>query len=233
MRMGHWFKLAVVGLIVVSFPLSAGAQQTKTESFQLSGWGSHLITPAEYDGQIIGGSLMPGTFSIDIDDTGWPVDNPATPNINERWEHVLATYYTYDNSTPGAEQWVAYFPPISQITPVVTWQFYTGPDKIGGVMRLILSIADNFGGNPDGIPQTDEILHQTVATNMTSHIEQSTGEFFGFCGGGSANGTTDGFELSQPFVFTINTGSLLLRDFGCQVANEETTWGAVKSIYAE
>jgi hypothetical protein len=217
----------LIVLALVAPPMADAA--TKAESFQLSGFGGYIITPAVFDGSIIGGTLAPGTFVIDIDDALWPVDNPSTPQ-NERWDYIFANYFVYDN-TSGAESWTAYLPPLPEQFPVVTWSFYHNGDKVGGIMQsLIITISDK---DKDGEVDLDEMKLQAVSGNLVSHIEQSTGIYEGFCGGGSLNGTIEGFDITQPYVMTISGGNLLLRDFGCQVPTKNTTWGAVKEIYSE
>ncbi|UCG53106.1 MAG: hypothetical protein JSW58_06020 [Candidatus Latescibacterota bacterium] len=221
-------KVLPVMLILV-YPVWGNAAIIQ-ESFQLSGFGGYLITPAVFDGAIFGGTLAPGTFIIDIDDVIWPVDDPGTPE-NERWDYVFANYFVYDNSVPGAEKWTAYFPPLPVQLPVVTWSFSHNGDRVAGIFQsLIVTIADS---DSDGVVDQDEMNIQAISGNLVSHIEQSTGEYSGFCGGGSCNGTIEGYELTQPYVMTISGGSLILRDYSCPVATEYTSWGAVKEIYSE
>ena len=222
-------RMAIPTVLILFIPIcSSGAM--RNETFKLSGFGGYTISPAGFDGSIIGGTLSPGTFVIDIDDVIWPVDDPGTPQ-NERWEYVFANYFHYDDSQSGAENWTAYFPPLPVQLPVVTFSFYRGGDKVGGILQsLIITISDK---NANGIVDPSELNIQAVAGNLVAHIEQGTGVFEGFCGQGSMNGTMEGYDIGQPYVFTISTGNLLLRDFNCSVGVEEKTWGAVKEFYSE
>lgn len=202
----------------------------RNETFKLSGFGGYVVSPAGFDGSINGGTLSPGTFVIDIDDVIWPLDNPATPQ-NERWQYIFTNYFRYDNSQPGAEKWTAYFPPLPAQLPVVTFRFYRGGDKVGGILQsLIITIRDT---NANGVVDPSELNIQAVAGNLIAHVEQGTGVFTRFCGQGSMNGTMEGYDMSQPYVFTISTGNLLLRDYNCAVGVEARTWGAVKEMYSE
>lgn len=220
---------AIPILILLMSPVWSSAA-IKNETFKLSGFGGYAITPAEFDGSIYAGTLSPGTFVIEIDDVIWPSDNPATPQ-NERWQYVFANYFVYDNSTPGAEKWTAYFPPLPVQLPVVTFTYYRGADQVGGILQsLIVTISDS---NHNGVVDTAELNTQAVAGNLIAHIEQGTGVFEGFCGSGSMNGTMEGYGIGDPYVITISTGNLLLRDFGCAVGVESSTWGAIKQIYSE
>jgi len=222
-------RKAIPILLILTCPVWANGA-VRNETFKLSGFGGYVVNPAGFDGSMTAGTLYPGTFVIDIDDVIWPADNPSTPQ-NERWNYVFTNYFRYDNSTPGAEKWTAYFPPLPVQLPVVTWSFYHNGDKVGGIFQsLIVTISDR---NANGVVDPTELYLQAVAGNLVAHVEQGTGIYAGFCGQGSMNGTLEGYDISQPYVLTISTGSLLLRNFSCSVGAEERTWGAVKEIYSE
>jgi hypothetical protein len=171
--------------------------------------------------------LMGGWFVIEIDDTGWPIDNQGTPQ-DERWDYLLATFFTYDN-TPGGEHWDGYFPIQNGLLPPVIWQFTNGANQLGGVIRyLIITILDS---DADGIVDQDDLANQTVAAQFHSHIEQSEGEFAGHCGSGNGNGNLENFDPDMDDLLTLPVGNLYIRDFSCAVPVEETTWGAVKILY--
>ena len=222
-------RKAVLTLLLLGVPVWASGA-IRSETFKLSGFGGYVINPAELDGSIYAGTLSPGTFVIDIDDVIWPADDPGTPQ-NERWNYVFTHYFVYDNSQPGAEKWTAYFPPLPAQLPVVTWSFYHNGDKVGGIYQsLIVTISDK---NANHVVDSNELNIQAVAGNLVAHVEQGTGIYTGFCGQGSMNGTLEGYDLTEPYVITITTGNLLLRNFNCAVGVDETTWGAVKEIYSE
>jgi hypothetical protein len=222
-------RKAIPVFLILSCPVWANGA-VRNETFKLSGFGGYAISPADFDGSMTAGTLNPGTFVITIDDVIWPVDDPGTPQ-NERWEYIFAHYFVYNNSQPGAEKWTAYFPPLPMQIPVVTWTFYHNGDRIGGILQsLIVTISDK---NSNGTVDAAELEIQAVAGNLVAHIEQGTGVYEGFCGQGSMNGTLAGFDISQPYVITISTGNLLLRDFNCSVPNEQRTWGAIKQTYSE
>jgi hypothetical protein len=221
--------LVIAGISACFIAALSVSSFSATKTFQLSGQGSiDEQTPAGYDGFIYSGDLTGFGFVIHIDDTGWPVDNPATPTINERWDYIVATYFVYD-ATPGAEHWDGYFPMIGQVVPVVTWRFTNTPDKLGGVIRyLTISIHD---ADHDGVLDPSERENQAVAANYHCHIEQSTGEYIGQCGIGSMNGTLQ--DLPNIDDTLTGSGSLSLRSFGCPVPTDAPSWGIIKSIYAE
>lgn len=219
--------MVVVSLALVFGTASAGWAANQTVSFSLNGAGSLLNSPAVFQGIIDSGPMSGGSFVISIDDTGWPIDNPGTPN-NERWDYLLANFFTYDN-TPNGESWTGYFPEQGGLLPPVLWHFMNGGDQLGGVIRfLIITILDS---DADGIVDQDELANQAVAGNFHSHIEQSEGAYYGWCGFGSGNGNLENFDPSMDDILTISVGNLFLRDVSCAVPVEETTWGAVKVLY--
>jgi len=224
-----WMRWGLPLVLILALPLSAQGQIQKT--FDLTGFGGYLLEPAWYDGQIIGGTLAPagGFFFVAIDDAGWPQDDPGTPLVNERMDYIYSEFFEYVPDA-GGEHWDGYFPKQGSNSPVVEWRFFVDGDRVGGVVRLIISITDS---NHNGVMDPDELALQAVSGNMVGHIEQSTGQFLGLCASGTMNGTLEGLDPMQPYVITVNAGSLFLRDFGCAVANEASTWGAIKSIFSD
>jgi hypothetical protein len=219
--------IVVVSLALAFGYVTSGFAANQTVSFTLNGSGSLLNSPAVFQGIIDSGPMSGGSFVISVDDTGWPIDNPGTPN-NERWDYLLANFFTYDN-TPNGEAWNGYFPEQGGLLPPVIWHFTNGGDQLGGVIRyLIITILDS---DQDGEVDQDELANQSVAANFHSHIEQSTGAYFGWCGFGTGNGNLENFDPGMDDILTISVGNLFLRDASCAVPVEETTWGAVKELY--
>lgn len=226
-------RIATVSLVValslaLLFCSATGVgAATITFAFNLNGGGSLLNSPAVFQGIITSGPMNGGSFVIEIDDSGWPIDNPGTPE-DERWDHLLAEFFTYDN-TPGGERWLGYFPAQGALLPPVIWRFSNGGDQLGGIIRyFIITILDS---DQDGDVDQDELANQAVAANFNVHIEQSQGVYFGMCGFGTGNGNLENFDPSMDDVLTIPVGNLYLRDASCAVPVEESTWGAVKVLY--
>jgi hypothetical protein len=217
----------VAAVVFLSVSASGSMAASQIVSFSLNGSGSLLNSPVTFQGMIDSGPMSPGSFVIEINDAGWPLDNPGTPQ-NERWDYILATFFTYDNTT-GGENWSGYFPAQGSILPPVTWQFTANGDKLGGIIRyFIITILDSDG---DGEVDQDELANQSVAANFQVHIEQSQGIYDGWCGTGPANGNLENFDPNMDDILTLPVGNLYLRDFSCAVPVEETTWGAVKTLY--
>jgi hypothetical protein len=219
--------IGVVSLVLVVFSATSAGAANQTVSFSLNGAGSLLNSPALFQGIIDSGPMNGGSFVIEIDDIDWPIDNPGTAT-NERWDYLLANFFTYDN-TAGGERWVGYFPVQGGLLPPVIWRFSNGGDQLGGVIRyLIITILDS---DQDGEVDQDELANQAVAANFNCHIEQSKGVYLGWCGFGTGNGNLENFDPGMDDILTIPIGNLYLRDTSCAVPVEETTWGAVKVLY--
>ena len=226
-RMATGWLIAVAALALAFGTVADSVAANQQVSFTLNGSGSLLNSPAMFQGIIDSGPMSGGSFVITIDDTGWPIDNPGTPN-NERWDYLLANFFTYDN-TPNGEAWNGYFPEQGGLLPPVIWHFTNGGDQLGGVIRyLIITIRDS---DADGEVDQDELANQSVAANLNSHIEQSQGAYYGWCGFGTGNGNLENFDPGMDDILTISVGNLYLRDVSCAVPVEGTTWGAVKDLY--
>lgn len=225
-RLTGAIAVLLMGVLVFS---QAGYSATQNIEFSLSGSGSLLNSPPGFEGTIDSGVFANGFFTIYIDDTGWPVDNPGTPQ-NERWNYIISTFFTY-TAEPNNEHWTGYFPLQGTIAPPVVWRFYNNGDKLGGIIRYLnITITDN---DKDGVIDQDELMIQAVAANLQAHIEQSKGVYESWCGFGSMNGTIEDFDPTPMDMFTIPYGLLRMRDYSCAVPTEHMTWGAVKSLYAE
>jgi hypothetical protein len=195
-------------------------------AFDLNGSGSISGDPPVFQGLVSSGPMAGGMFVIEIDDTGWPIDNPGTPQ-DERWDFILATYFVYDPIYNG-KHWDGTFPASGSLYPVVTWRFTDGADRVGGIIvNLIITIADT---DNDGIVDQDELGNQQVAGNFIAHIEQSAGVWDDHCGAGSCNGSLENYDPGMDDILTIG-GTLYMRDFSCAVPVKNTTWGIVKELY--
>jgi hypothetical protein len=212
----------------------AGATTFRTERFALSGTGSFMASPPIFAGQIIGGTLFPGTFWVKFDDSGWPTDNPGTPD-NERMDYIFSHYFHYD-ATPGAECWDGYFPPTGSGEPAPKWRFYTAAgDTLGGTCtQITITVPD---ANANGVVEDAEYAAKVISANTVAYINYGGGCFLNFCGQGSFSGTltvTNPLSLEEELYVpsaTTPIGRLSLRDGGCTVGVEASSWGAIKSIY--
>jgi hypothetical protein len=227
--------LGAVGLLLVllsmTFPASAAF---KTETFALSGDGSFMDSPPVFSGNIIAGTLAPGTFWFRLDDTAWPSDDPLTTN-NERWDFIFSNYFQYD-PTEGAEGWDGRFPSsgLGDIAP--EWRFETDAGDICGGLTTSFTVSiRDLNGN--GIMEDNEYINKVLSIGLYCYINFGTGEFQSFCGQGNCSGTLDlvdeitwNEDLYVPSV-EYPSGRLYLRDTNCTTGEDESSWGKIKKIY--
>lgn len=212
----------------------AGAITYRTERFALLGDGSFMASPPVFSGNIIGGTVAPGTFWFKFNDTGWPSDDPGTP-ANERMEYVFAHYFHYD-ATVGSESWDGYFPPTGSGEPQVMWRFFTlAGDTLGGSCPQVQITIRDYNAN--GIMEASEYATKVVSGNLIAYINYGGGCFNVFCGNGSFSGSLNVLNattmVEEWYVPSVEypSGRLYLRDGSCTVGVEPSSWGAIKGIY--
>jgi hypothetical protein len=220
-------------LLSMNYPASAAFL---TETFALSGNGSFMASPPVFSGNIIAGTLAPGTFWFRLDDTGWPADDNGTSN-NERWDYIFSNYFQYD-PTPGAEGWDGRFPSGMLGDYAPQWRFYTAAgDTCGGLTTSFTVTIRDY--NADGIMQDSEYINKVFSIGLFCYINFGTGEFQSFCGQGNCSGTLDllddaswneGFNV--PSVSSAS-GRLYLRDSNCTTGTSESSWGKIKKIHSD
>jgi hypothetical protein len=229
--------LGISLLCILIFTVGGVSAQTFTEySFSLRGTGSFMAHPPRILGQIIGGNplLYPGTFWIVFDDTGWPTDDPGTPQ-NERLDYIIAQYFQYDSSA-GAESWWGYFTPGNYGEPMPAWRFFSAAgDTLGGsCSEIMITIKDL---NANGIMEASEYASKAMSGNMVSYVDYGGGCFNNSCGFGSFSGTLKvvnaGTMEEELYVRSPSypSGLLYIQDGGCSLGVEESSWGSIKSIY--
>jgi hypothetical protein len=219
-------------LLVIGATAASDAAWT-TYKFALSGTGSFMNSPPTFSGDIVGGTLSPGTFWIQFDDTGWPVDNPATTE-NERMDYLISHYFEYDDEV-GAEGWDAYFSAGSgESAP--TWRFYTEVgDTLGGsCTQITITVRDI---NANAVMEDDEYATKVIGGNIVAYINYGGGCFENLCGMGSFSGmlsVVDSLTMEEELYVpspTSASGRLSLHGDGCVVGVEPSSWGQIKSIY--
>ncbi len=202
------------------------------DNFSLEGYGSFMDANPTWNGDLIGGSLSPGTFWLKVDGSGWICDNPGTPE-NERWDYIFSNNFSYVDS-PGAECWDGYFPkPFSGALPT-EWRFcMANGDTMGGTCTFVVSIKDL---NANGIMEESEYLSKVCSATLIAWINFGAGTFEGFCGNGSFGGDLDLTDevtmeekLYVPYSY-YGTGLTHLKDEGCSTPTGSMSWGAIKSL---
>ena len=230
-------KLTIQAAVLI-FVLSAAASPSSaaflTETFALSGSGSFMDSPPMFSGEIIAGTLAPGTFWFRIDDTGWPADDPGT-TANERWDYIGSNYFQYD-PTAGAEGWDGTFPSSSPGELAPEWRFYTASDDTcGGLTTSFTITIRDYNGN--GIMEDNEYASKVFSIGLFCYINFGTGEFQSFCGQGNCSGTLDLVDettMEEDFYVpsaASASGRLYLKDTNCHTGTKRSSWGGIKSIY--
>jgi hypothetical protein len=228
----------LLGISLVCILIFAGANVsaiTRYEKFSLDGTGSFMAHPPIFAGQIVGGTMYPGTFWIAFDDTGWPADDPGTEQ-NERIDYIIAHYFHYD-ATIGGESWDGYFPPAASGEPKARWRFYTAAgDTLGGsCTQVIITIRDI---NANGIMEASEYAAKVISSPIVASINYSGGCFSSFCGIlGSFSGTLNvvDVETMEERLYipspALPSGYIIMKDSGCSMGVEPSSWSTIKSIY--
>lgn len=232
MKLKAKFLLAIVLLVF----LSTGSQAITfiDETFSLDGYGSFMDYPPRWTGDIVGGTLAPGTFWLELDDSGWPLDNAGTTE-NERWDYIFNNYFDYDD-TPGAEGWDAYFPNTTLGDYQPEWRFFTAAgDTLGGLCTKFIVTVRDYNGN--GIMEDSEYANKVISATLVAWINFSSGCFETFCGQGNMAGDmilADEMTWEEQLYVPspeYATGILHLRDGSCSTDTDDSSWGKIKSIY--
>jgi hypothetical protein len=177
--------------------------------------------PIIYGGQIDGGDLAPGAWQMDYPTSvsgSWPAPGGPT-DPNGRWAHIFTNYYVYD---PGPRVWTGFFDNF--------WLYLekTGQGSMQGTCDMTYQIIDMDG---DGVLDPNECMDGLSGAVII--IQDGTGIYVNLCG----DGTYEGFYF-RDCVLGNPTYMLDQVDFNmqldledCAMANEASTWGAVKALF--
>ena len=226
--------ILVIGVFILF--IASNVQATDFHSnFAMEGYGSFMDANPTWSGDLMGtgGGLTPGTFWIKVDASGWPSDNPGTPE-NERWDYIFSNYFTYDD-TEGAECWDAFFPNTDLGDNWLEWRFnMDNGDIVGGTSASFVITVQDL--NDNGIMEDSEYRNKVFAGVMIAWINFGAGTFEGFCGNGGFSGelnVTDEVTMEEKLYVPTpywGTGNLNLTDLGCSTPTENVTWGAIKAL---
>jgi hypothetical protein len=227
--------LGVAGLFLILFSMTLPATAAMLiETFALSGNGSFMASPPVFSGNIIAGTMSPGTFWFKLDDSGWVTDDPGTSN-NERWDFIFSNYFQYD-PTPGAEGWDGRFPSMMVGDYAPQWRFFTAAgDTCGGLATSFTVTIRDYNAN--GIMEDSEYNNKVFSIGLFCYINFGTGEFLSYCGQGNCAGTLDLFDEAtwdEDFYVPSEasaSGRLYLSDTNCATGTNESSWGKIKKIH--
>jgi hypothetical protein len=221
--------MKLAALVVVSAYLiicgPVAAQVPAHIEYDFSGTGNLVVSPVVYSGSIDAGEplLVGGTWTIQIDDTGWPGD--AEKGV--RWSYIDATYFA-PNFNPVVLSWTGVF---NSETTASAPQWRAGRGDVGdlvGTTEIQFTIQDfDF----DAIIDPDERMLM-VASGTIIVVKNGTGIWAGYCGLGSFSGYT---ENPDPWNWADDSivGGTVLDIEDCAVATDDVTWGHIKSAYSE
>ena len=209
-------RVIAAGMLLASLAASqASAQSCGNKDFQLysdaSAQGLFVVGNSGYRGYIASGNMAPGTWTLAINDAGWPT------TTNSRRNYLRDNKYTQYDATNRVFR--ATFP-MTEVSVMLAGSSLT----FNGVAQVTLEAYD---ADNDGFLDSSEL---TGAQTLIASVDASCGSGSPLCGGlGSANGGvsgTGGVNGAQPIIGALNTQT-------CATAVEETPWGKVKQVYRD
>jgi hypothetical protein len=213
----------VIAILVLGVPVAA--QVPAHIEYDFSGVGNLMVSPVVYAGSIDTGEplLVGGTWTISIDDAGWPGDSDKAA----RWSYIDATYFT-PNFNPFVHSWTGVF---NARTTASAPQWRAGRPDVGdlvGTADVQFTIEDF---DSDNLIDPDERMMMVVSGTFIV-VKNGTGIWAGQCGLGSYSGYTENMDPWNWADDAIMGGTALdIED--CSVPTQTVTWGHVKATYGE
>ena len=209
-------KKLVVAVAATLLLVGVASAQVHYE-FHCTGTGNMVQDePVVYSGQIDGGDLAPGAWSMTLPGTGaWPpTSTPAA-----RWAYIWSTYYVYD---PGPQIWTGFFDNNDLFLEK------TGQGTMQGTCDLTFQIIDMNG---DQILDPNECMDGLSGAVII--IEDGTGIYVHLCGDGTYEGFyfRDCVEASPTYMLDQVDFNMQLDLEDCAMATEASTWGGVKALF--
>jgi hypothetical protein len=211
----------VVALAVLAIA-SAATGTPWYYSFQITG--SLLNHPAQYSG--IFTNAGDGTLEFTLNDAAWP--DPADPGA--RFAYIWTTYFAgnYNGTTPGAEKWSG------SILGTFTMSTSNAPTGYNGTLQGNINAKFTIRDlDADGI--LDDAEKYSIQYNMLdgrlskSCAMPATGEMANKQGTGALN--SNGFAFLYPPEINVLSGNGNLNLVACPSADEQSSWGSIKSLY--
>lgn len=209
-------RVIAAGMLVASLAASqAGAQSCGNNDFQLfsdaTAQGLFVAGNSGYRGPIGSGNMSPGTWTLTINDTGWP----SSANPRRNW--LRSNKYTQYDATNRV------FRATFSMTEVTV--MLAGPSlTMYGLAQVTLEAPDT---NNNAVLDNAEI---DGPQTLIASVDASCGSGSPLCGGlGNANGGvngTSGVNGAQPITGALSTQT-------CATAVETAPWGQVKQVYRD
>ncbi len=212
-------------MIVAVIPIAINAQglpDTLMLEFDFEGFGNMILTsPPLYSGEVVAGDpiVLGASWFVLMDDTGLP----ATTDPEARWDYIFTNFFEY-NAMSGS--WTAHFDGTTMASKPV-WEI---DHPVNGTMGGTLVISITYGDwDFDGVLDIEERTFATYEGTMMV-MKYGTGNFAKYCGQGAYNGALQNYDPAN-WVDDYVEGHCILDLFNCQIANEPSSWGYVKSLY--
>lgn len=177
-------------------------------------------SPPVYTGNIDGGDLAPGTWTITINEPPdeWP--DPGGPDDpNGRWDYLFEHYYVYD---PDARTWTGFF----QNNDL--YLVKTDQGSMTGICDMTFQIIDvNGNGVIDAFECLDGLSGAVII------IQDGTGIYSHLCGDGTYEGSyyRDCTLGSDTYMLDNVSFDMYLDLEDCAMGTEASTWSCVKSLF--
>ena len=212
MKIRH--RSIAAGMLMALLVASGASAQPScgTNDFTLTSDGTAqgllVVGNSGYRGFISSGNLYPGTWSISVNDAGWPTSS------NSRRTYIRNNFYTYDAVN---HVFRGTFPP-----SIVNFQMISQSMQFNGTATLNLTAPDT---DLDGVLDTGEFNGAQVTA---AAVDAPCGTSTPVCGGpGNGNGSVNGSgPVAQPITGAMTTTP-------CATAVENDVWGQVKSLYRD
>jgi len=215
----------IVGTLLLLAPavlmFSWGAALAVEMDFMGDGYGSLMVSPVVYGGNITWGDLAPGTWELTLDDTGWPSDQDSAA----RWNYIWDTYYA-PNYDPSGHVWIATFDSTTLATVPRIYLEHTGVGHMSGVVKLRIQVTDTDG---DGVLDDNEICDGDFS-GIVIIIKDGSGAYAGWCGDGYYFGSYTKPNCATDMTDYVQAMMHLSVD-DCAVDVASSTWGKIKLMY--
>lgn len=206
-------KKALV-MFAAAMLVAGAASAFVTYDFHCAGGGNMAkVSPPVYTGGIDAGDMAPGTWSMTVDDTGWPtIADPAA-----RWAYIWTHYYAghFDGTS-----WTGTF-------DCDLYLEKTGYGTMTGVCDLTFQIIDYDG---DGVMDNEECMDGLSGAVII--INEGSGAYADLCGNGSYSGSYARVcDAGQTYMDDVVDFDMQLNLDECGMSTDQSTWGAVKALF--
>jgi hypothetical protein len=211
------FMIVTAALLMVA--QAAVAEETFVWFYGL-GAGDFMNNPPVFTGPMDGGGMITdGSWTITINDTGWPTDGT-------RYDYIWNTFFA-GNYVPGTPSvWTGYFDTAHGLPAMNTIAIVdnTNGGTMSGVCSVQIEVQDM---DNDMVLDEGEFCTGSLA-GIVVIIRNGTGCYDGMCGTGNYYGTY--VKACPGTAEDWNFGMYLWLD-DCSTPTENTSWGSIKALF--